>query len=334
MPRPTMRDVARAAGVAVKTVSRVVNDEPRVHPETAARVRRAIEATGFRRNELARSVRSGRRSAMVALVLGDLTNPFYAQIAKSVMRVAEKFGSAVLMSSADEDPELERTLLDVLVGRQVDGLIVVPDGSDKSYLLPEVVRGTPMVFVDRPPVGLVGDVALLDDLGGARTAVAHLAAHGHRRIAVLVARSYYTTGRRLAGYRAALVDAHGVDAVDPVLVRELGTGSVTEAEAVTAELLDLPDPPTALFTTTSFLTQGAVRAMSASGRRLALVGFDDFPTADQLAVPVTVVAGDADELGTRAAELLFARIEGDTAPPQRIVVPTRLVARGSGEVAP
>ncbi len=332
--RPTMRDVADAAGVGIKTVSRYVNGEPGLRPETAARVLRAIEATGFRRNEVARSMRAGQRSSMLALVLGDLTNPFYAHIARAVVSVAEQHDHAVLVSSSDEDPQLERKILNVLVGRQVDGLLVVPDGSDQSYLLPEIIRGTPMVFLDRPPVGVIGDIVVLDNLDGGRQAVNHLLDHGHRRVAALVASSYYTTGTRLSGYRAAIVERYGADAVDESLVCRLQSGSVDEAEEVTAALLAREDAPTAIFATTGFLSQGAVRAINRAGAATALVGFDDFPMADQLAVPVTVVDGDADALGRQAAELILARLAGDAGPPRRLQLPTQLIARGSGELRP
>jgi LacI family transcriptional regulator len=189
-----------------------------------------------------------------------------------------------------------------------------------------------VVFVDRPATGITADVVVVDNERGGLLATEHLVAHGHRRIAILVAPSYYTTGRRLRGYRRALGQA-GI-AIDDELVVHLQEGSADEAAAATEQLLELADPPTALFTTTNFLSEGALRAMGHGRRTLALVGFDDFRFADMLPVPVTVVRGDAEELGRLGSRLLLDRIHGDTGPPQRLTLPVTLVARGSGELPP
>ena len=332
MARPTMSQVAELAGVGLKTVSRVVNGEGRVSRETRAKVEAAIAATGYRRNEVARSMRgmrSGQSTDDVGLLLGDLTNPFFAAVASAVIAVARSRGYAVVLASADEDPQAERSAIDGLLGRQVAGLLIVPGARDYNYLKPELDLGTPVVFVDRPGAGLEADEVVLDNAAGARMAVTHLAAYGHRRIGAIVAPSRWATAQRLRGFRDAMRTEVGT--VDPALIRRLATGSVAEAERAARELLALPDPPTAIFTTTGFMTQGLLRALGPR-RDVAVVGFDDFPLADMLPVPVTVVAGDPSVLGTVAAQLLFARIDGWVGPQTRRVVRPTLIPRGSGEL--
>jgi LacI family transcriptional regulator len=325
-----MRDVARAARVSLKTVSRVVNDEPGVRPDTAARVREAIDALGFRRNEMARALRR-QRSHTVGLVIEDVANPFYSAITRAVEERAREAGMLVIAGSSDEDPERERELLRLLCDRRVDGLIVVPAGRDHRYLLPDLSSGIPAVFVDRPAGEIDADAILIDNMGGARAATEHLLAHGHRRIAMVGdALSTYTTAERVAGFRQAM-QAAGVPVEDRLL--RVGPHDVETTRAVVASLLALPDPPTAILAANNRNTIGAVRALAWDGRPPALVGFDDFELADMLTMPVTVVAYDPAELGRLAADLLFERLAGDAGPPRSIVVPTTLIARGSGEIA-
>jgi LacI family transcriptional regulator len=331
-----MRDVATRAGVGLGTVSRVINGTGSVSEETAERVRAAIGEIGFRRNELARSLRPGQNSRTLGLLLGDLTNPFYASIAKAAVEIAGRAGYAVLVSTADEDPGAESRAIEELLGRRVAGLVIVPGQSDHSYL-ERLMRHeqVPVVFADRPATaaGLDTDVVLADNEGGAHRATQHLLAHGHRRIAALVAPSYYTTGRRLRGYRRALREA-GLPAEENLVVT-LRRGATEDAAGATHRLLGSANPPSAVFSTTSFTTEGVLRAARQLRRGVALVGFDDFRMADLLPVPVTVVASDAVELGRRAAELLLERIGGQQdGPGRRVVLPVRLVARGSGELPP
>jgi LacI family transcriptional regulator len=210
----------------------------------------------------------------------------------------------------------------------VAGLIIVPVQGDLSFLIDANRHSrVPIVFVDRPAAGVEADVVLFDNEGGGRLATAHLVKHGHRRIAVLVAPSFYTTGRRLRGYRRALREA-GIPAEDRLIVN-LRQGTAEEAAAATRNLLASADPPTAVFATTNFLTEGVLRA--AQPHRIAVVGFDDFRFSDMLPTPVTVVASDTEELGRLAARHLLDRVNGDNGPFRRTILPVQLIPRGSGE---
>jgi LacI family transcriptional regulator len=332
--RPTIRHVAERAGVSLKTVSRVINGEAGVAANTAARVGSAIAELGFERNDLARTLRQGRSSATLGLVIEDVTNPFYSAIAQAVEAAARARGFMLIAGSCEEDADREHELVQALLRRRVDALLLVPASRDHAYLARVLGAGTPVVFIDRPPEGTEADTVLLDNLGGARAGVNHLLSQGHRRIAYIAdPDSLYTAAERLAGYREAM-EAADVP-IAPELVR-LGTHDAAQAERVVRELLALPAErrPTALFTSNNRNTVGALRALRGLEHEIALVGFDDFELADLLAMPTTVVRYDNHDLGRHAAALAFARLDGDAEPPRRIVVPTTLVRRGSGEVPP
>jgi LacI family transcriptional regulator len=327
-----MRDVAKAAAVSLKTVSRVVNDEGGVRPETAARVHEAIGALGFRRNDMARMLRQGRSSRTLGLVIEDVANPFYSAITRAVEEVARSKGYLVITGSSDEDPERERDLIRTLCERRVEGLLVVPAGVDHRFLLPDLHMGTAVVFMDRPPGSIEADTILIDNLGGARCATRHLLDRGHRRIGMVGDLPHiFTAVERYEGY-AETMKAAGIG-VDDLLVK-VGQHDVPAAEAATRELLAVPDPPTAIFAGNNRNTIGALRAIHGTGARTALVGFDDFELADLLSTPVSVVTHSPAEMGRQAAELLCRRLAGDKAPPQRVRLPIELVRRGSGEVVP
>jgi LacI family transcriptional regulator len=330
--RPTMRDVAVLAGVSLKTVSRVINDEPGVAAATADRVGAAIAELGFQRNDLARSLRQGHSSSTLGLVIEDVANPFYSAIAQAVEAEARDHGYMLITASCEEDPARERELVQALLRRRVDALLLVPASRDHGYLARETVDGTPVVFLDRPPAGVDADAVLLDNLGGARAAVEHLLAHGHERIAMVADPDrLYTAAERLAGYRQAL-DAAGVPVREELL--RLGTHDAAQAEAVVRDLLTLPAGrrPTAVFAGNNRHTIGALRALRDAHPPVALVGFDDFELADLLGI--TVVRHDSPRMGGHAAALAFERLLGGARAPRRVVVPTELIARGSGEVAP
>jgi LacI family transcriptional regulator len=334
-PRPTMRDVAALAGVSLKTVSRVINAEPGVSPDLTARVSRAIDQLDFRPNLAASSLRrSDGRTASIGVVLEDIANPYSAAVHRAIEDVARSHGLIVLAGSVDEDPERERRLAAAFIARRVEGMIVVPTGSDQSYLATEQRAGMAIVFVDRPPTHLDADVVLSADRDGAATGVRHLIEHGHRRIAFLGdLTSIRTAQERFDGYAGALASI-GLPVGRGLVLHDLHSSEL--ATVATLGLLDGPAPPTAIFASQNLITIGVLRALRVRmrERQVALVGFDDVPLADLLVPGVTVVAQDPARIGQIAATTLFRRIAGDRGPAVRHVVETTLIPRGSGEIAP
>jgi LacI family transcriptional regulator len=328
-----MGDVARLAGVSLKTVSRVVNGEAGVAQATTARVHTALASVNFRRNDIARSLKHPLTTSSIGLVTKDLANPFYATLARAVAEVARRHGFLVLSASSDESQEREKEILTAFLGRRVDGLIVVPTRGSQEFLAHEQAAGVQLVFVDRPAMGVSADTVLIDNAAGVLTGVRHLARHGHRRVGYLGdTPDIFTAVERMRGFAQA-VRTLGLDS-DPGLVRQ-GLHDSGAAQKQALAMMAGANPPTALFAGNNVITVGVLRALrSRRGGRIGLVGFDDFDLADLIDPPVTVIAVDAEALGRRAAQRLFARLGGNRASPQTEVLATRLIVRGSGEVRP
>jgi LacI family transcriptional regulator len=326
-----MKDVAALAGVALKTVSRVVNDEPGVTPGTAERVRAAIEALGFRRNDGARVLRKG-QTASIGLVLENIGDPFYSALSRAVEDVAHQHGSLLFTGSSDEDPGRERELTLAFCARRVDGLIIIPASQDHTYLLPEMAAGVASVFVDRPAGMIDADAVLTDNTGGARLGVAHLIGQGHRRIGYIGDDpGIYTAALRHRGYAEAMAQA-GL----PV-AKSWTTMATPDAPGIghaLTRMLAGPAAVSALFCGNNRITVLVLRALAAMRQTPALVGFDDLELADLLTPGITVVAQEPGEMGRIAAELLFRRLAGERGLAQRIELATRLIKRGSGELPP
>ena len=331
--RPTMRDVAALAQVAIKTVSRVMNGEPSVAPHLAARVHEAAAKLGYRPNLTASSLRRGdRRTATIGLLLEDVSNPFSSALLRAVEDEARERGVQILIGSLDEDPGRERDLAISLIDRGVDGLIIVPAARDQSYLQAERRLGIRFVFLDREPRLLEADAVVSDNAEGAITAVGHLRSAGHQRIAYLGdSPDILTAAQRFDGYQRAL-ERHGLSLGGSIVRQNLR--AIPAATEATIEILSQQDPPTAIFASQNLVTIGAVKALRQLGlqRSVALIGFDDFPLADVLEPGVTVISQDVAGLGRLGARLLFRRLDGDDSPARTHVVPTSLIARGSGEI--
>jgi LacI family transcriptional regulator len=333
--RATMRDVAALAKVSLKTVSRVVNGEAGVSPTLTRRVAAASERLNYRHNLTASSLRrSDGRSATIGIVLEDVSNPFSSALHRSIEDVAVQRGVLVLAGSSDEDEERERKLVSAFASRRVDGLIIQPSSQDHSYLLTERRAGTAIVFVDRPPAYLDADTVLTDNAAGVQRGIRHLVERGHRRIAYLGdLHTIVTAAERYRGYIEELAE-QGIEA-DEQLVR-LDLRGIEKAEAAATEMLGRPQPPTALFTGQNLITIGAFRALRRLGlhERVALIGFDDILLADLLVPGITVIAQDPVAIGRTAAQVLFRRLDGERTPTQHHIVLTRMITRGSGEIAP
>lgn len=330
--RTTMKQVASLAGVGVKTVSRVVNNEPNVSAATAERVWHAVNVLNYHVDLGAGNLRrADGRTRTIGLLVGSVDNPFSASIHRAVEDIAEEHHVAVFASSLDGDSRREEGAVSAFMRRRVDGLILMAT-RQPDYLATLRDRGIPAVFVDRTPVGDDLDVVASDNRASAARATAHLIARGHRRIALLADRlSIQTADERYRGFMEALGEA-GIPTKLASVVTEIGDEE--SARLALGRLLDSDTPPTAVFSAQNLITFGALRALRERGleHEVALVGFDDIPLADLMDPGVTVVAQDPQQIGHRAARILFDRLDGDRRPAQRVVVPTLFVERGSGEI--
>jgi LacI family transcriptional regulator len=322
-------DVANAAGVSLRTASRVLNDDPRVATETRQRVQEMMLELRFQPDEMARSLRAGTDTA-IGFVVESISDPFFAEVIDAVELEMSRHGRSVLVTSTRRDSGWERDVIGRMLQRRIGGLLLCPTGDDHAWLAPEHV---PVVLVDRPAPGLAADLVEIDDYRAAFDAVAHLCARGHRRIAYIGdTPAIPTSAARLRGYRDAL--ARHQAAADERLVRCDGATSAAAARAV-MDLIEAAPPPTAILSATTRASLGVVPALHAARRTdIALVAFGDFPMADALRPAVTVVDHPGPEIGRVAAARLLARLGQPGLPAERIQVPARLIERGSGELRP
>jgi LacI family transcriptional regulator len=320
MGAATMRDVARAAGVSLKTVSRVVNSERGVRLATQVQVRQAISTLDFHPNAAARTLRAGHALPLVGLVIGDLANPFYSGISRGVAEVAAAHDHLVIIGSSEEHRSREVDLLTTLQRQHIAGLLVVPapDGRGLEGRLP-----IPLVCLDRPSPRDTSDVVIVDNRQGAARGVADLLARGHRRIGVVGdIQAIFTASERLLGYRAALAEA-GVPCDESLLA--LGASDVARAEAAAGRLLEHPEPPSAIFAMNNRACVGALRAVTARHSSTVVLGFDDMELGGVVPSLYGCVVQDPLEMGRISAGLLFARLAGERGPWRRVVLPTKLV---------
>ncbi len=327
----TMREVAALAGVSVKTVSRVVNNDRYVSQTVRDRVEVAVAETGFVPNLNASNLRSGRSTA-IGVAVPDVADPFFGTIIRVAEKTARGRGAALLVTSLSYDPAEERAAVESLLQRQIAGLIMAPTSHDQSYLRPWTTA-VDMVFVDRPPRRLLADSFVEDDAGGAELATTTLLTAGHRRIAFL-APSYdvVTVARRLDGFRAALAAA-GLDP-DPDLqmfYEDIGVDTVAGCR----QLLALPDPPTALFCGNLVAAIDVVPLLHRINRTdLALISFGDFPMAATLQPSVSVIDQQPDVLGQAAIDRLFRRIDQPGSRLKRhVILPVSVIDRDSSSIA-
>jgi LacI family transcriptional regulator, galactose operon repressor len=331
MSNPTMRDVASHARVSPMTVSRALRDDPRVTAATKARVLDAVDALGYRRNEVARNLRLGRSHSLLGLIVTNLANPFYSQLALGVEAVAAENGMRVILGNSGENPQREHELAHDFASRRIDGIIAVPTGNHHRHLEPARLGGMPVVLTACPGAKIGVDSVLLDDFGGTWAAIVKLIERGHTRIGFLgPAASTWTGSERFRGFCAALEEA-GLSVEDRYVSRN--NLDVMSAEQAAAKLLDQPDPPTALFAANNRNTTGAYRAIRERRAATSLAGFDDFELADMLSLPLIVVKYDPRELGRKAAALLCERIADPqhtrAIGPRQVVIPTSVVEYGA-----
>jgi LacI family transcriptional regulator len=321
-----MIDVAREAGVALRTVSRVVNGDTTVGEQLALRIREAIERLDYQPDERARQLRSGRTGTIGAAVRN-------IAIAHPVLREVEVAARAarlnVVAMSTDDDQDREREAVMSMCRRRMDGIIIEPIAEDHGYLRTEIDSGLAVVAFDRPAAGISVDTVLTDNRGGIVSAFEHLVRHGHRRIGYVGDDQRIHTGRERAdAFRDCLRGIGG--ALDGVV----HPGPIDPVRIAAALAALRAGGVTAVITGNASTTVEVVRQSGPDFGRTALVGFDDFALSDVLRPGLTVVAQGDQEIGRTAIELFRSRLADRARPVRTVTVPTTLIVRGSGEVPP
>ncbi|MFF3979461.1 LacI family DNA-binding transcriptional regulator [Streptomyces sp. NPDC001828] len=323
-----IKDVAAEAGVSVATVSRVLNSHPSVSAAARARVLAAVEALGYRPNAVARSLRTD-QTRTLGLVISDVLNPYFTELARSVEEAARALGYSVIIGNADERPDLQDHHVRTLLDRRIDGLLVSPTDGGSPLMLEAARGGTPMVFVDRWIPGIDVPVVRADGRAAIGDLVAHLHRLGRRRLAIIAGPAATTTGsERVEAFRAAL-GAHGLALPDAYVGQ--GDFQAASGRRATERFLALAEPPDAVFAADNLMTLGALDALRAHGLHIgtdiALAAFDDIPWFVHTDPPVTAIAQPTGELGRAAVHALAALIDGGT--PPSVTLPARLVVRRS-----
>jgi LacI family transcriptional regulator len=327
---PNIHDVAKRAGVAPITVSRVINNSGYASEATRKRVEEAIADLGYVPNTLARGLRS-KRTNTLALVMTDITNPFFTLIARGVEDVASEAGFTVIFCNTDESEEKEEKYANILVQKQVDGVLLIPACSNPASVEFLQLRNVPVVLLDRNVPGVQADLVRCDSRGGAYLLVKNLIELGHTQITTITGpQGVSTSADRVAGYQQALDEA-GLSTAERVYY-----GAFTQASGyeLAMQVLASDPRPSALFGTNNFISIGILKALRDAGvqvpAEMSIVGFDDLPTALIVNPFLTVVAQPAYEMGQRATELLLARLSGNAPQEhQEIILPTELIERQS-----
>lgn len=329
----TSRDVARRAGVSQATVWAVLSGKKFVSEELRVRVLAAVAELDYQPNDLARSLKTGHTGA-VGVIVPTLSSPTWNLNLSGVQQILSGHGLTMILAHSGEDYQLERQALAALRRRRVDGLLVAPVGPESRQPLEELIGiGIPIVMNTRRLAGLAADAAVADELGGARAIVSHLLALGRRRIGFIgVPEQVCWTGvARLAGYREALL-SYGISPDGDLELT--GRSSEENGRAFTSRLLDLPQPPDAIFASTHIMTMGVLGCLKARGLRvpddIALVSFNDLPWSQYIDPPLTTVRLPQRDLGSTAAQLLVERLQDKLPPePRLVVLDAELVVRRS-----
>lgn len=328
---PSIRDVATKAGVAPITVSRVVNNNGYVNAETRARVEAAIVELQYIPNKLAQSLRF-KKTNLLALIVSDITNPFWTTLTRGVEDAAVKFNYNVILCNTDENPQKQRNYVRLLLERQVDGLLLVPAYSNPDIVAEIRNQNVPLVMVDRRIPEVQVDVVRGNSIEGAHQLTNYLIQLGHRRIAILTGpENVSTSTERVIGYRQALGEA-GIE-IDPAMTI-FGEFNQASGAHMTRKILAMPQPPTAIFAGNNFIAVGVLKTLQEMGlpvpEAISVVAFDDLPLTLLIDPFLTVAAVPAYEMGYQSAQLLLSQIMGELEAGNRdIVLPTELIIRRS-----
>jgi DNA-binding LacI/PurR family transcriptional regulator len=326
----SIRDVAAQANVSVSTVSHVINRTRFVDPQTEERVRAAIEQLRYRPNSLARSLRC-RGTRTIGLLVPDNSNPFFADMARSIENVGFEEGYSVILCNSDNSEAKESVYIEALLSKQVDGLLIISSGSHPNFLRSILDADVPVVVVDREHSDWPADQVLVDNAQGGYLAGQYLARLGHRRIGCIAGPNTATpSAGRIAGFRRALTEA-GIEL--PAEAVEAGDFRYSGGEAAMRALLARVPELTAIFAANDLMAVGAINVLRRAGRRVpedvSVIGFDNILESAAMFPSITTIAQPIEEMSCKSISLLLERINRSDRPPARVVLPCSLIERES-----
>ncbi len=327
---PTIRDVARAANVSTSTVSHVINETRYVSPATRERVLAAMKELNYQHNRLASSLRN-RKTQAIGVLVPNSANPYFAEILTGIEAACYERDYHIILGNANDDPQREQSYLEVLLSRQVDGILLISTGSFDSSIRLLSENKTPTVMVDRSTELATVDEIFTDNRAGGLQATNHLISLGHRRIGCVTGPSFLTpSAARVQGYREAFAEAQLPLCEDWVVVGDFQHRGGYDA---TRQLLALDEPPTAIFACNDLMAVGVMAAIQAFGLRvpedISVIGYDDIPLASYANPRLTTVSQPARELGQLAVERLLERLQDPDAPARHEMLPVSLIIRDS-----
>ncbi|REK61732.1 MAG: LacI family transcriptional regulator [Brevibacillus sp.] len=328
--KTTIYDVAKKAGVSISTVSRVINNTGRISAKTKKRVLDVIEQLGYQPSVVA-SALTGKRTRTIGLIIPDVANPFFAELARRVEDRGRELGFNLLMCNTDNNPDTEDMYLSLLRQKSVDGIIIGTNARNHRVLRELLEENLPVALIAQDIPELMIDVVAVDDYLGGYQAAQHLVSLGHKRIAILVGNMNRTSDKyRLEAFRQALED-HGLELTEELVIRT--DYSREDGKRAARELLTSPKRPTAIFACFDFLAIGVYQAAKELGLRIpddvSVVGFDNTILASIVDPPLTTIAQPIDEMGRQVMDLLVREIEGDKKTKQRVILPPELIIRQS-----
>lgn len=328
----TIEDVAERAGVSKSTVSHVINKTRYVSPALTQKVKQAMNELNYHSpNAIARSLKT-RKTYTIGLIVSDITNLFSPFLARGLEAIASKKGYNVIVSNTDEVLKKEQEQINSLIEQRVDGVVISPTGKDDSEINLLKEQGIPFVFLDREIKSVEADFVTSENYQGGYKATKYLLEKGHRRIGAVLGPKYITTSeKRFMGYESAL-EEYNIELDKNLIAR--GDYKLKGGQRAARRLLELRDPPTALFSANIMSNFGALKAIREVGLRcpedISLVGFDDAPWIDILQPPLTVVSQNPYKMGFKAGQLLLERLKGNKEMEyQTIMLRTELKVRGS-----
>jgi LacI family transcriptional regulator/LacI family repressor for deo operon, udp, cdd, tsx, nupC, and nupG len=328
----TIKTIAKIAGVSIATVSRVINGSSKVRPNTSKRIMKIVEEMNYQRDNVARRMKVKTSEAFIfGLVITDISNPFFANIARGVEEFAYANKHVMFMCNTNESPEKEKYFLNAMVSEKVSGVIIVPTAGDNLLFSMLISRGLPMVMIDRIKKNLNIDSVSINNELGSFIGVERLLKNGHKRIGIINGiKGLSNSEERFLGYKKAMEKANVPFAADLITY---GNFNEVDGRKAMKTFLGLKNPPTAVFSTNNLMTLGAIKEIHQQKLLIpddiALIGFDDSVWSEALTPPLTTIQQPGYELGLRAAELLYNRLKNRDAKKVNIILNPELIIRES-----